>query len=264
MPILTKRTKMEIQVFKNNDFGEVRTLVDERGEPWFVATDICKILNIKNSRRAVKEMVDEDDVRKTYTIDKLGRRQETTVVNESGLYSLILRSNKPEAKKFKKWVTAEVLPAIRKHGGYLTKEKVEEALLNPDVIIKLATDLKKEREAKNKALEKVEELKPKAFFAEVVNNSESLMLVRDFAKLISKGDFVIGERKLFRWLREHGYLMKNNEPYQKYVDMGLFKMTESSKADGKNIMLFKTTRITGKGQVYLQKRIYKSFGVQED
>ena len=253
---------MNIEIFKNNEFGAVRVLTDERGEPWFVAKDVCDVLGIQNSRRAVKEMVDEDDVRKTYIIDNLGRKQETYIINESGVYSLILRSKKSQAKKFKKWVTGEVLPAIRKHGLYATPDTLERIISNPEFGIKLLQELKKEREEKEKYKQKVIELKPKAFFAEVVNNSEDLILVREFAKLISTDKFKIGEKKLYQWLREQGYLMKNNQPYQKYVEMGIFKVVENPKTNIKGVALYKTTKITGKGQVYLQQKIYDFFNVK--
>ncbi len=252
---------MKLELFKNNEFGAVRVLADERGEPWFVAKDVAKILGYTNPQKAIRDHVDEDDKRGERIVTTSGT-QEAILINESGLYSLILRSKLEKAKKFKKWVTSEVLPAIRKHGGYLTPEKVEEVLLNPDTIIKLATELKREREEKEKYQQKVMELKPKAFFAEVVNNSEDLILVREFAKLISKGNFSIGEKKLYKWLREQGYLMSNNQPYQRYVDIGIFKVIERSRTDDKGTKIYYTTKITGKGQVYLQKKIYDFFQIK--
>jgi len=264
---------MNIEIFKNNEFGAVRVLADERGEPWIVAKDVCDVLGYTNPRKAINDNVDEEDRINLKEILKsnqqlhlikqdLKLRYDTILINESGFFSLVLRSKLPQAKKFKKWVTGEILPAIRKHGGYLTPEKVEEVLLNPDTIIKLATELKKEREEKEKYKQKVIELKPKAFFAEVVNNSDNVILVREFAKLISTDNFKIGEKKLYQWLREQGYLMSNNQPYQKYVDMGIFKVVESSKTDARGVALYKTTKITGKGQVYLQKKIYDFFNVK--
>ena len=251
---------MKLEIFKNNEFGAVRVLADERGEPWMVAKDVCDVLGLSDVSMSLKKL--DDDEKLIQKIFVSGQYRNIWLINESGFFSLVLRSNKPQAKKIKKWVTGEILPAIRKHGGYLTPEKVEEVLLNPDTIIKLATELKKEREEKEKYKQKVIELKPKAFFAEVVNNSDNVILVREFAKLISTDNFKIGEKKLYQWLREQGYLMSNNQPYQKYVDMGIFKVVESSKTDARGVALYKTTKITGKGQVYLQKKIYDFFNVK--
>ena len=255
---------MKLELFKNNEFGAVRVLADERGEPWFVAKDVCDILGYVNPKDAIAKHVDEEDKKilrsQNATLENIPNRG-ITIINESGLYSLILRSNKPQAKKFKKWVTSEVLPAIRKYGVYATPNTLEEIISNPEFGIKLLQELKKEREEKEKLKEKVIELKPKAFFAEVVNNSENLILVREFAKLISRDNFSIGEKKLYEWLRNQDYLMKDNQPYQKYVDMGIFKVVESAKTTSKGTYLYKTTKITGKGQVYLQKKIYEYFKV---
>jgi len=252
---------MNIELFKNNEFGAVRVLADKNNEPWFVAKDVAKILGYTNPQKAIRDHVDDEDKRGERIVTPSGI-QEAIVINESGLYSLILKSKLPQAKKFKRWVTSEVLPAIRKHGGYLTPEKVEEVLLNPDTIIQLATKLKKEQQRRKQLENEVIELKPKAFFADVVSNAEDAILVRDFAKLISKGNFSIGEKRLFKWLRENGYLMQNNKPYQRYIDMGIFKVIERSRTDDKGTRIFHTTKITGKGQIYLQRKIYEDFGVK--
>ena len=250
---------MKLELFKNNEFGAVRVLADEKGEPLFVAKDVCDILGLSDVSMSLKKL-DEDEK----LIQKLfvsGQYRNIWLINESGFYSLVLRSNKSQAKKFKKWVTSEVLPAIRKYGVYATPNTLEEIISNPEFGIKLLQKLKQEREEKAKLKEKVIELKPKAFFAEVVNNSENLILVREFAKLISRDNFSIGERKLYEWLRNQDYLMKDNQPYQKYVDMGIFKVVESAKTTSKGTSIYKTTKITGKGQVYLQKKIYEYFKI---
>ena len=257
---------MNIELFKNNEFGTVRVLKDESCEPWFVGVEIAKILGYSNPTKAILMHVDKEDIKKEVieapSQNGMMVKTETNLINESGLYSLILKSKLPQAKKFKRWVTSEVLPAIRKHGGYLTPEKVEEVLLNPDTIIQLATKLKKEQQRRKQLENEVIELKPKAFFADVVSNAEDAILVRDFAKLISKGNFSIGEKRLFKWLRENGYLMQNNKPYQRYIDMGIFKVIERSRTDDKGTRIFHTTKITGKGQIYLQRKIYEDFGVK--
>ncbi len=177
---------------------QVRTEIKD-GEPWFVAKDVCDVLEHTNSRMAL-ERLDEDEkgVSLIYTP---GGPQEMAIVNEAGLYSLILGSRKPEAKQFKRWVTHEVLPAIRKHSGYLTPQMTEEVLLNPDTIIRLATDLKEER-ARRKALEgKVEQDKPKVLFADSVSASKTTILVGDLAKLLKQNGINIGQQRLFEWFK---------------------------------------------------------------
>lgn len=192
-----------------------------------------------------------------------------TVINESGLFSLVLGSKLPTAKKFKHWVTSEVLPAIRKHGGYMTPEKVEEALLNPDVLIQLATELKEER-TKNKALhdltveqdkhiarqnDKIAVLTPKGIFADAVTASKTSILVGGLAKLIKQQGIDIGQKRLFAWMRENGFLIKSgtekNMPTQRAMDMKLFEVKEGSFVDGNGVnRITRTTKVTGKGQVY--------------
>jgi len=254
---------MELQVFQNPSFGAVRVLTDEKGEPWFVAKDVCEVLGYSNTRDAIAKHVDKEDKQvltsRNATLENIPNRG-LVVINESGVYSLILRSKKPEAKKFKRWVTSEVLPAIRKHGGYLTPEKIEEILSNPDTIIKLATELKKAKEEKARLESKLIEVKPKVEFAEQVAEADNAILMRDFAKILSKKGVVIGEKKLFKWLRENGYLMKDNMPYQHYVDMGIFCVVETVKEHSYGTKAYRTTRVTGKGQVYLFKKLKEKGG----
>ena len=174
---------MEIKVFNNHQFGEVRVLRDEAGEPWFVAKDVCDILGYADVEVALRKI--EDDEKLTRKIYASGQLRKMWIINESGLFTLILRSNKPQAKKFRKWVTSEVLPAIRKHGLYATPDTIDKIISNPDFGIKLLSELKQERQRRQQLENEVIELKPKAFFAEVVSNSKDAILVRDFAKLIS-------------------------------------------------------------------------------
>ena len=253
---------MKIELFKNNEFGAVRVITDENNEPWFVAKDVAKILGYTNPQKAIRDHVDDEDKRGERIVTPSGI-QEAIVINESGLYSLILKSKLPQVKKFKRWVTSEVLPSIRKHGLYATDEIISKTLENPDFMIELLQNLKKEKLKRKELEKKVIELKPKAFFADVVSNAEDAILIRDFAKLISKDDFSIGEKRLFKWLRENGYLMKDNKPYQKYVDMGIFKVIERSRTDDKGTKIFHTTKITGKGQIFLQKKIYEYFNIKQ-
>jgi len=242
----------ELQIYNYND-KQVRT-VEMDGEPWFVLKDVCEILGLGTPSR-VAERLDLDEVSQTHIIDSIGRQQETTIINESGLYNVILRSDKPEAKPFRKWVTSEVLPSIRKHGAYMTPDKIEEVLTSPDTIIKLATQLKEERQARIRLEEEVEKNKHKVLFADSVSASSTSIPVGDLAKLIKQNGYDIGQNRLFAWMRSKGYLMKNgarqNMPTQWAMEMGLFQIQENtvSDADG-NIHIARTARVTGKGQVY--------------
>ncbi len=242
----------ELQIYNYND-KQVRT-VEKDGEPWFVLKDVCAILGLSNNR-IVADRLDQDEVSQTYVTDSIGRQQETTIINESGLYNVILRSDKPEAKPFRKWVTSEVLPSIRKHGAYMTPETIEEVLTSPDTIIKLATQLKEERQARIRLEKEAEKNKSKVLFADSVSASSTSIPVGDLAKLIKQNGYDIGQNRLFAWMRSKGYLMKNgarqNMPTQWAMDMGLFQIQESTVSDAEgNIHIARTARVTGKGQVY--------------
>ena len=239
----------EIKVFESSEFGAIRTIL-KNGEPWFVAADVCKTLELSNPTVAV-ERLDEDERAKL----NLGRQGEGTIINEPGLYALVLGSRKPEAKAFKRWITHEVIPAIRKHGGYLTPEKVEEALLNPDVLIRLATELKDEREQRRALEGQIAEDKPYTGFGRAIAASSDAILVREFAKLANNAGIPIGQNRLYRWLRANSYLMQDNKPYQRYIDNGWFALRESTVTTIKGDLLRTTTLITGKGQMALLARL---------
>lgn len=170
-----------LQIFKNPEFGEIRILEISK-EPWLVGRDIAEILHYKEAHKAVTRHVDGDDRIKHPIIDNLGREQETWIINESGLYSLILNSELPTAKEFKKWVTKEVLPSIRKYGAYMTPAKIEEVLLNPDTIIQLATALKEERALVQKQKQLIGELKPKADYTDLILKNKGLVTITQIAK----------------------------------------------------------------------------------
>lgn len=246
----------ELQIFKNPEFGEIRT-IEVKNEPWFVGKDVAEILGYAKPENAISAHVDEED--KTTTLiqgNGSNYKSKTTIINESGLYSLVLSSKLPTAKKFKRWVTSEVLPTIRKTGGYLTPEKVEEVLSNPDTIIKLATDLKEERAKRKEAENRLEEAKPKVLFANAVTESDGTILIGDLAKFIKQNGRDMGQKRLFEQLRNDGFLIKQkcssyNMPTQRAMDMGLFKVKESSivQPDGV-VRLTRTVKVTGKGQIY--------------
>lgn len=267
----------ELQIFQNPEFGEVRT-VSIDGEPWFVGKDVADILGYSNSRDAFARHVDDED-KTSVVIPDTGSnyKSKATLINESGLYSLVLSSKLPTAKKFKRWVTSEVLPAIRKHGGYMTPEKVEEALLNPDVLIQLATELKEERN-KNKALhdlaveqdkhiarqnDKIAALEPKGIFADSVSASDTAILIGELAKIIKQNGTDIGQNRLFQWMRNQKYLIGRkgtdyNMPTQKAMKLGLFTIKETTinHSDG-HVSISKTPKVTGKGQIYFVNKFLR-------
>ena len=240
----------EIQQF---DFkgAALRTLTDENGEPWFVAKDVCDILGLENSRKATAEL--DPDEKNTVTIsDGIPGNPNKTIISEPGLYKLIMRSRKPEAKEFQRWVSHEVLPSIRKHGAYMTQQTLDKALTSPDFLIQLATKLKEEQE-------KVKELEPKARFADAVAASDGTCLIGELAKMLRQNGLDIGQNRLFAQLREDGYLGKTgsnrNVPTQKAMDLGLFliKETAITHSDG-HVTINRTAKCTAKGQTYFINR----------
>lgn len=237
----------EIQKF---DFkgAPLRTLTDEAGESWFVAKDVCDILEISNPSDALKRLDDDERSRVN-----LGRQGETNIVNEAGLYVLVLGSRKPEAHEFQRWVTHEVLPSIRKHGGYM----VGQERMTPEQMA-----LASMRWLQSKVDEQAKQLKAqegKVLFANAVETARTSILVGDFAKILKSNGIDIGPRRLFAWLREHGWLIKAkgsswNMPTQKAMDLHLFEVKETtiSHSDG-HTTINKTPKMTGKGQTYFAK-----------
>lgn len=254
----------ELQIFKNNEFGEIRT-VTKNNEPWFVAIDVCNALELSNPTVVVGRL-DEDERTKF----NLGRQGMTNIVSEYGLYNLILASRKKEAKKFKRWITHEVIPTIRKHGAYMSSEVIEKTLSDPDYLIRLATNLKEEKAKRALAEAQIERDKPKVLFADTVSSSNKSCLVGELAKLISqeairRGEInkKIGQNNLFAWMRSSGYLCKSgerkNQPLQQYVEQGLFELKKGTYVDGNGVnVLTTTTKVTGKGIIYF---INKFLGV---
>lgn len=249
----------KIQVW-NYESSEIRT-VQVNGEPWFVLADVCKVLEIARGTK-VAERLEEDEVRQTSITDSLGRQQKAYIINESGLYTVILRSDKPQAKPFRKWVTSEVLPSIRKHGAYMTEQTLERALTSPDFLIELATQLKTEQEQRRRLettvaaqSKQMEHDKPKVLFADSVTASSSSILIGELAKLIKQNGVDIGQRRLFEWMRANGYLIKRkgseyNLPTQRSMEQGLMEIKETSVVHTGYTTISKTPKVTGKGQVY--------------
>ena len=246
-----ERGKMnEIQTFDFDGSG-IRTLtIDD--EPYFVGKDVAEVLGYERPTKAIQDHVDEEDKDAVPIQDSIGRMQRTPVINESGLYSLILGSKLPEAKRFKRWVTSEVLPSLRRNGMYA----MDELLDNPDLAINALQKLKEEREARRQLELQNAEMKPKALFAEAVETSSTSILIGDMAKLLRQNGVEVGQRRLFDWLRTNGWLMKTGEsrnmPTQKAMEKGYFEIRERtiSNPDG-SVRITKTTKVTGKGQVWL-------------
>lgn len=243
-----------IQTF-NFENNEIRALnIDDK--PYFVGKDVADILGYANPSKALADHVDEEDKLNNESLVSLGQRG-GWLINESGLYSLILSSKMPNAKKFKRWVTSEVLPAIRKHGAYMTEQKIEEALLNPDTLITLAKQLKAEKEQRLLAQKQVEEMTPKAVFHDAVANAENTMLVRDVAHFLRQNGLDIGGTRFFVWLKLNGFLTKNNQPTQLSLERGYFKVKETVVHTNHGFQTKTTPKITGRGQTFFLKKMLK-------
>lgn len=245
----------ELQIFKSPAFGQVRTVTID-GEPWFVAKDVATALGYSNTRDAIAKHVDDDDKNTVVIRDGKGNPNQT-VINESGLYSLVLSSKLPTAKNFKHWITSEVLPAIRKTGGYIANaETMTDAEIMSKALL-IAKQTIESREQRIHSLEaETERMKPKEIFADAVSASNSSILIGDLAKILHGNGIKIGRGRLFAWMREHGFLIKQkgtsyNMPTQRAMELGLFRVKEGSYVDGKgNNIITKTTKVTGKGQQY--------------
>ena len=239
----------EIKVFNHDQFGTLRELTID-GNPWFVGKDVAEALSYTNPQKAIRDHVDTEDrtVNESFTVNgTMG-----TLINESGLYSLIMSSKLPTAKHFKHWVTSEVLPTIRKHGVYMTDQKAFDITHSKDALADLMIQAANQLKQKDLV---IQELKPKALFADAVSTSKTSILIGDLAKLICQNGVNIGQKRLFDWLRENGYLIRygssKNMPQQRYVEQGLFEIKESNvqNPDG-SVRITKTTKVTGKGQIY--------------
>lgn len=246
----------EVIPFSNEIFGTIRT-IEREGQIYFVGKDVAQALGYSNTRVALLQHVKEKHKNTVAINDGIKRGNPyQTIIDEAGLYSLVMRAKTDKAEAFQEWVTAEVLPAIRKHGAYITQPKIEEILANPDIIIELATTLKKERAERQKAEEKLEEAKPKVLFADAVVASDTTILIGELAKIIKQNGYDIGQKRMFSWLRQNGYLINRkgtdwNSPTQRSMEMGLFKIHETViyHTNGE-VDVKRTTRVTGKGQTY--------------
>lgn len=246
-----------IQIFKNKQFGEVR-VIEQNGEPWFVGKDVAEILGYSDTNKAVAMHVDDEDKKLNDKSSSSFGQRGAHLINESGLYSLILSSKLPQAKQFKRWVTSEVLPSIRKHGGYINGQEsmTDEELLSKALIMAQSKIEEKTRQ--------IERMKPKEIFADAVTASHNSILVGELAKVLRQNGIEIGQNRLFEWPRGNGYLIKRkgsdwNMPTQMAMELGLFEIKETviTHADG-HTSVNKTVKVTGKGQQYF---INKFLGV---
>lgn len=243
----------EIQTFNFHD-APVRTLTDKNGEPWFIAKDVCNVLNYANASKAISDHVDPEDKLNNESLSSLGQRG-GWLINESGLYSLVLSSKLPAAKEFKRWVTHEVLPSIRKHGAYMTQQTLDKALTSPDFLIQLATRLKEEQE-------KVKALESKAKALDAFTDVEDRLLVRDAAKILSNAGMPIKEKQLREWMADHDWIYRSNGSWHataRHCTSGHLVMVMSqrcgTKPDGTKFAFPPTVRITRKGLALLHRHL---------
>ncbi len=245
----------ELQIFKNEEFGEVRTVIMDN-EPWFVAADVCRALGVGNPRQAVSRLDADEKMNTVISNDGHRGNPNMTVLCESGLYSLVLGSRKPEAKRFKRWITHEVIPTIRKTGGYVNDESTFIATYLPFADEGTKALFAQTLGALRSANQKIEADKPKVLFADAVSTSKSSILIGDLAKILKQNGVDIGQRRLFEYLRNNDYLIKGgsskNLPTQRSMEMGLFEIKESaiSNPDG-SVRITRTTKVSGKGQQFL-------------
>ena len=238
----------EMMIFENPEFGRIRTVMDKKGEPLFCLADVCKVLGITNSRN-VKNRLDEGDVHLVDTPTSSGT-QRIAYTSEPGLYLTIMRSDSPVAKPFRKWVTSEVLPQIRKTGGYIPVNAEDDE----------KTIMAKALEIMNRTLAQKDELieaqKPKVAFANAVTTGDGCILISEMAKLLTRNGYVTGRTRFFRWLRENGYIFKKStEPIQKWVEMGIFATSVTMIHTNHGAEERVTTKVTGKGQEYFLSKL---------
>ena len=246
----------EVQIFTNPDFGEVRT-IEENGAVMFCGSDVAKALGYSNPRDAISRHCRGVVKRDTPTESGM---QEMSFIPESDLYRLVFGSKLPTAERFTDWVTEEILPTIRKHGAYMTPDTLDRMISSPEFGIKLLTALQAEREQRVRLENKVTADAPKVLFADAVSASHASILVGELAKLLRQNGKEIGQNRLFRWLRENGYLIKRtgsdfNMPTQRSMELGLFSIKETAitHADG-TVTVSKTVKVTGKGQQYFVEK----------
>ena len=249
--------KNEMKIFENEEFGKVRTVVKD-GEPWLVGKDVAEILEYKDTAKAIRTHVDADD-KGVSILDTPGGKQKITVINESGLYGLVLSSKMPKAKEFRRWVTSHVLPTIRRTGGYVANEDMFVENYLPFLDEPYQNLFRLQMTAINKLNERIRHDQPLVEFANQVFNTDNLIDMNAMAKLAVEENIPIGRNRLFRWLRENEILMSGNLPYQKYIDRGYFAVKESVFETDSFTKTYQHSYVTGKGQAYIIGRLKKEF-----
>lgn len=260
-----KERMNNIQVFNNSEFGSIRT-VEINKEPFFVAKDVAEILGYRDTSDAIKRHVDEED-KLTRCFTDSGQNREMYIINESGLYSLVLSSKLPTAKRFKRWVTSEVLPAIRKTGGYIAgADTMSEAEIMARAVLIGQRTIEEQKRKIDNLQNEIDVNRPKVLFADAVSASHTSILVGELAKILRGNGCNIGQNRLFERLRNDGYLMKcgtsKNIPTQRAMEMGLFEIKEGSYINGNGVnVITKTTKVTGKGQTFFVNKFLREQGV---
>lgn len=253
----------QLQIFSFEQ-NEVRTIL-VNNEPFFVGKDVAETLGYSNTAKAIRDHVDIEDRRSERIVHPSGGTQDSVVINESGLYSLILKSKLPNARKFKRWVTNEVLPSIRKHGAYMTDDALEKALTSPEFGIRLLTELKNERDQKEQAQQQLKAQEPQVVFAKSVEVSQNSVAVKVLATILKQNGVSIGQNRMFQWLREHKYLSSRpgkswNMPTQKSMDKGLFELKANTYFHNNGVPETNyTPLVTGKGQIYFVNKFKNEF-----
>lgn len=247
--LIIKIMTNEIKIFENPEFGRIRTVSDERGEPWFCLADVCKVLGLKQNGVVMRL---EKGVISTEPLSTIGGTQMANFVNEDGLYDVVLDSRKPSARAFRKWVTSEVLPQIRRTGGYVPLEEQDD---EKTILAKAVRILNRTLEQKDVLLRRKEELieeqRPKVEFADALTTGDGCILISEMAKLLTRNGFVTGRTRLYRWMREHGYIFKRStEPIQMWVERGIFAQSVTVIKTNHGSEERVTTKVTGKGQEY--------------
>lgn len=250
-----------IKIFENEEFGKVRTVIKD-GEPWLVGKDVAEILEYRNTKKALSDHVDDEDKYQGDGVtirDPMGRMQHPTIINESGFYSLVLSSKMPKAKEFRRWVTSNVLPTIRRTGGYVANEDMFIENYLPFLEEPYQGLFRLQMIAINQLNERIRHDQPLVEFANQVSNSENLIDMNAMAKLAIEENIPIGRNRLFRWLRENEILMSDNLPYQKYIERGYFAVKESVFETGTMTKTYQQTFVTGRGQQFIIGRLRKEF-----
>jgi putative antirepressor len=247
-----------IQIFNNPQFGSIRT-AGTADNPLFCLTDVCRVLELQTG--ATKNRLNQKGISSINTPTN-GGNQFLVFINEQNLYKVIMRSDKPQAEPFQDWVCGEVLPSIRKHGAYMTQDTIEKALSSPDFLIQLATELKEERQKRIEAEQEAKDAQPALIFTHAVSGSANSCLIGELAKLISQNGYPMGEKRLFKWMRDNGYLGTRGERYnipnQRYIDMGLFELKKGVRTGNGGVLHTTiTTKVTGRGQIYFVNKFNK-------